>query len=67
MFTLGGILGMLVVASIACLFVIGYREWRAERARTAGGLPEPARRATLRGSRRDGTMVTRLPRLAGAR
>jgi hypothetical protein len=64
MVTLGGILGMLVVVSIACLFVIGYREWRAERAR-AGGLPAPARGETLR--RTDGAMVTRLPRLAGAR
>ncbi len=65
MVTLGAILGVLVVVTVACLFVIGYREWRAERAMAAGTASAP-RRATLRGNGSDGTLAT-FPRLARAR
>jgi len=68
MVTLGGILGVLVVVAVACLFAIGYREWRSECARSAGSASAPLpRRTILQGSRRDGTVASSLPGLAGVR
>jgi hypothetical protein len=63
--TLGAILGVLVVVTAACLFVNGYRQWRAERAMVVASARAP-RRATLRGNQADGTLAT-VPRLARAR
>lgn len=68
MVTLGAIVGVLVVVTVACLFVIGYREWRAERTRAAGSASAPMpRRATLRGRLGDRATPVRVPRLAGTR
>jgi hypothetical protein len=67
MVTLGAILGVLVVVTVACLFANGYRQWRAERAMVARGAPAAApRRAKLRGKPGDRTRAM-VPRLARAR
>jgi hypothetical protein len=59
MVTLGSILGVLVVVTVACLFAIGYRQWRTERAMAVGSASSPAhRRATRRDSRGGGTLAT---------